>query len=147
VKFINEQRYRFGVEPICQALEVAPSTYYAAISRPPSLRQLRDEELKVEIARVHRESYDGTYGIEKVWLQLNREKIEVGRDRVARLMRELGLEGVLKGKKKRTTVPADLADRPADLVHREFKADGPNRLWVADLTYVSTWVGFVYVSF
>jgi putative transposase len=147
VNFVNAERYRFGVEPICQALEVAPSTYYAAISRPPSVRQLRDDQLKVEIGRVHRESYDGTYGIEKVWLQMNREGVEVGRDRVARLMRDMGVEGVVRGKRQRTTIRDDLADRPADLVDREFKASGPNRLWVADLTYVSTWAGFAYVSF
>jgi len=127
-------------------LEVAPSTYYAAKSRPTSTRRLRDEELKAEIERVHKENF-GVYGIEKVWRQLHREGIGVGRDRVARLMRELNLEGAVRGQRKRTTVAGELDERPADLVDRNFRAPAPNRLWVADLTYVSTWSGFVYVAF
>ena len=87
------------------------------------------------------------YGIEKVWRQLNREDIAVGRERVARLMREMGLEGVVRGKSKRTTIPGELAERPPDLVDRKFTAPAPNRLWVADLTYVWTRAGFVYVAF
>jgi putative transposase len=144
--YIDGHKDQFGVEPICQALEVAPSTYYAATSRPTSARRLRDEELKVEIARVHEENF-GVYGVEKVWRQLNREGVRVGRDRVARLMRELNLEGVVRGKRKRTTVAGELDERPEDLVDRDFRAPAPNRLWVADLTYVSTWSGFVYVAF
>ncbi len=143
---IDTYRDQFGVEPICQVLEVAPSTYYAAKSRPTSARRLRDEELKVEIARVHEENF-GVYGIEKVWRQLNREGVSVGRDRVARLMQELNLEGVVRGQRKRTTVASDLDERPADLVDRNFRAPAPNRLCVADLTYVSTWSGFVYMAF
>jgi putative transposase len=146
VRFINEYRGRWGIEPICTALQVAPSTYYAAVSRLPSARQLSDQLLKVEIARVHRDNF-GVYGIEKVWQQLNREGNKIGRDRVARLMDELELSGVVRGKKKRTTVPAEVSQRPADLVERQFTAAEPNRLWVADLTYVSTWSGFVYVAF
>jgi putative transposase len=145
VKFIRAQRERWGVEPICKALQVAPSTYYAAISRPLSRRRQRDERLKTEIGRVHRENF-GVYGIEKVWRQLNREGTRVGRDRVARLMAELGLQGVVRGKRKRTTFPDELSQRPADLVERNFTAAAPNRSWVADLTYVSTWTGFVYVA-
>ena len=144
--YIDAYKDQFGVEPICQVLEVAPSTYYAATSRPTSARRLRDEDLKVEIARVHEENF-GVYGVEKVWRQLNREGVRVGRDRVARLMRELGLEGVVRGKKKRTTLPGELDERPADLVDRNFRSTAPNRLWVADLSYVSTWSGFVYVAF
>jgi putative transposase len=144
--YVDAYKDQFGVEPICQVLEVAPSTYYAATTRPASVRQVRDEELKVEIARVHEENL-GVYGVEKVWRQLNREGVRVGRDRVARLMRELNLEGVVRGKRKRTTVAAELDERPADLVDRNFRAPAPNRLWVADLTYVSTWAGFVYVAF
>jgi putative transposase len=144
--YIDEYKDQFGVEPICQVLEVAPPTYYAAISRPPSARRLRDEELKAAIARVHQNNF-GVYGIEKVWHQLNREGIRVGRNRVARLMQELGLEGVVRGQRKRTTVSAGLDERPTDLVDRNFRAPAPNRLWVADLTYVSTWSGFVYVAF
>jgi putative transposase len=146
VNFINAERYHFGVEPICQVLEVAPSTYYAAISRPASARELRDQELKAEIGRVHKDNF-GVYGVEKVWRQLNREGIVVGRDRVARLMQELNLEGVRRGKPKRTTFPAEVGERPADLVDRKFTAPAPNRLWVADLTYVPTWSGFAYTAF
>ena len=146
MRFINTHRYRFGVEPICQTLEVAPSTYYDAISRPTSARALRDEELKVEIARVHKENF-AVYGIEKAWRQLRREGFDVGRDRVARLMGKLGLEGAVSGKKKRTTIPDQTGDRPTDLVDRKFSAEAPNRLWVADLTYVATWSGFVFVAF
>jgi putative transposase len=130
--YIDAYKDQFGVEPICQVLEVAPSTYYAATSRPTSARRLRDEELKVEIARVHEENF-GVYGVEKVWRQLNREGVRVGRDRVARLMRELNLEGVVRGKRKRTTVAGELDERPEDLVDRDFRAPAPNRLWVADL--------------
>jgi putative transposase len=146
VNFINAERYRFGVEPICQVLEVAPSTYYETISRPASARELRDQELKVEIGRVHSCNF-GVYGIEKVWRQLNREGIAVGRDRVARLMQELNLEGVRRGKQKRTTITSAVSERPADLVDRKFSAQAPNRLWVADLTYVPTWSGFAYTAF
>ena len=146
MNFINEYRDRFGVEPICQTLEVALSTYYAALSRPPSARRRRDDELKVEVGRVHKDNLD-VYGVEKVWKQLRREHIEVGRDRVGRLMAELELEGVVRGKVWRTTLPSETGARPADLVERNFTATAPNRLWVADLTYVSTWAGVSYVAF
>jgi len=146
VKFIGAHRERWGVEPICTALQVAPSTYYAVASHRPSARQLSDERLKIVIARVHRENL-GVYGIEKVWRQLKREGHKVGRDRVARLMDDLELSGVVRGKKKRTTIPVEVSPRPADLVERNFTATAPNRLWVSDLTYVSTWTGFVYVAF
>jgi putative transposase len=146
VSFISAHRERWGIEPICKTLQVAPSTYYAAVSHQPSTRQLSDERLKPEIARVHRSNF-GVYGIEKVWRQLNREGHTVGRDRVGRLMDDLGLSGVVRGKRKRTTYPADAGQRPADLVERNFTACAPNQLWVADLTYVSTWSGFVYVAF
>jgi putative transposase len=124
--YIDAYKDQFGVEPICQVLEVAPSTYYAATSRPTSARRLRDEELKVEIARVHEENF-GVYGVEKVWRQLNREGVRVGRDRVARLMRELNLEGVVRGKRKRTTVAGELDERPEDLVDRESRTLGSVR--------------------
>ena len=146
MKFINAFRDRWGVEPICDTLQVAPSTYYAALPRPPSHRQTRDNELKVEIARVHEENFD-VYGTEKVWKQLRRESIEVGRDRVGRLMAELELEGAVRGKTWLTTIPSSVSSRPADLVDRDFSATAPNRLWVADLTYVSTWPGVVYTAF
>jgi len=146
VSFINAYRECWGIEPICNTLQVAPSTYYAAVSRRPSARQLSDEQLKPEIARVHRDNF-GVYGIEKVWRQLKREGIQLGRDRVARLMDDMQLAGVVRGKRKRTTIPAEVSTRPADLVERNFTAAAPNALWVADLTYVSTWSGFCYVAF
>jgi putative transposase len=146
IAYIDANTDRFGVEPICQVLPIAPSTYYAAKRRPPSARALRDEELKAEIARVHAEHF-GVYGARKVWRQLHREGIGVARCTVERLMRQLGLEGVRRGKARRTTTPDLTAPRPADLVERDFSAARPNQLWVADLTYVATWSGFVYVAF
>lgn len=130
--FITAHRDRFGVEPICKALQIAPSTYYAAVSRQPSARAVRDTELKAEITRVHRSNF-GVYGIRKVWRQMLREDVPVGRDRVARLMAELGLAGVTRGTVKRTTIPAQVEQRPEDFVQRRFTAPAPNRLWVADL--------------
>ena len=121
-------------------------TYYAAKARPPSARSVRDGELKPEIVRVHRDNF-GVYGAAKVWAQLNREGISVARCTIERLMRELGLRGAVRGKPVRTTVGDDAAERPRDLVDRDFAAPAPNRLWVADLTYVRTWSGFVYVAF
>jgi putative transposase len=144
--YIDEHRDCFGVEPICSALQFAPRTYYAIKARPPSARALRDAELKPLIVRVHRDNF-GVYGVDKVWAQLNREGVRVARCTIARLMRELGLRGVVRGKPKYTTIPADAANRPRDLVDRRFVAGAPNRLWVADLTYVRTWSGFVYVAF
>ncbi len=140
-------RERFGVEPICHTLEIAPSTYYAALSRPPSTRQLEDERLRVEVKRVHKDNFD-VYGADKVWRQFRREGIDAGRDRIARLMHGLGLVGERRGKKKwRTTFLDESAPRPADLVARQFTAAAPNRLWVADLTYVSTWQTVAYAAF
>ena len=147
MKFINLHKKQWGVEPICKVLQFAPSTYYAAISRQASARAQRDAQLKLEIARVHRDNF-GVYGIEKVWRQLNREGTPVGRDRVHRLMDEMDLEGVVRGKRKPiTTIAREVDTRPDDLVERNFTAAGPNALWVADLTYVSTWNGFCYVAF
>ena len=144
--FIDEQRVSFGVEPICQILEIAPSSFYAARSRPPSARSLRDVELSADIGRIHAGNY-AVYGARKLWRALHREGTAVGRDQVARLMRGLGLAGAVRGKTRRTTVPSELSPRPADLVERVFSAPAPNRLWVADLTYVSTWSGFCYTAF
>jgi putative transposase len=145
-RFIDRHRDRFGVEPICKVLEIAPSSYYAHNSRPPSARAVRDARLKVETKRVFDDNFQ-VYGAEKLWRQLHREGIAVGRDRVARLMRQLGIRGVVRGAKRRTTTPAEPDQRPADLVNRDFTAPAPNRLWVADLTYVATWAGFAYVAF
>jgi putative transposase len=146
VSFVDEHRHRFGVEPICAALQVAPSTYWAAKRRPRCRRACRDADLSVEIRRVHGENF-GVYGARKVWRQLNREGHRVARCTTERLMRQMGLCGVRRGKPKRTTVPDDAAERPEDLVERNFAAPAPNRLWVADLTYVRTWSGFCYVAF
>jgi putative transposase len=146
IAFIDGHKDRFGVEPICRVLPIAPSTYHDACRRLPSARRCRDKELKVEISRVHAEHF-GVYGARKVWRQLHREGIAVARCTVERLMRQLGLEGVRRGKPRKTTTPDATAARPADLVERNFSAARPNQLWVADLTYVATWSGFVYVAF
>jgi putative transposase len=145
IAYIHEHKDRFGVEPICRVLPIAPSTYYDATRRPASARALRDQELKAEIGRVHAEHF-GVYGARKVWRQLGREGIAVARCTVERLMGELHLEGVRRGKTRRTTTPDQGRPRPADLVERNFSAQRPNQLWVADLTYVATWSGFVYVA-
>jgi transposase InsO family protein len=151
VKFIDAHREGPGVEPICRQLPIAPSVYYeqkareADPSRLPK-RAVRDEGLREEIERVWKENF-GVYGARKVWRQLLREEVSVARCTVERLMREMGLQGVVRGRKVKTTVPDELAERPMDLVQRDFTADRPNRLWVADLTYVATWSGFVYVAF
>ena len=145
IAYIDRNKHRYGVEPICRVLPIAPSTYYAARHRPLSARAVRDTKLKVEIARVHAEHF-GVYGARKVWRQLHREGIGVARCTVERLMGELGLEGVRRGKPRRITTPDGAAPRPADLVERDFSAQRPNQLWVADLTYVATWSGFVYVA-
>jgi putative transposase len=133
IAYIDRHKDRFGVEPICRVLPIAPSTYHAAKRRPLSARALRDEELKAEITRVHRDNF-GVYGARKVWRQLHREGIAVARCTVERLMGELGLEGVRRGKPRRTTTADTTVARPADLVERSFSAARPNQLWVADLT-------------
>jgi putative transposase len=158
VSFVDENRdnrgdggLRWGVEPICQVLceqglQIAPATYYAAKSRPPSSRAVRDEHLKSVIATVHADNY-GVYGARKMQAALRRaEGIVIGRDQTARLMRELGLRGVRRGGPKRTTSGDATAPRPADLVERTFHAERPDRLWVVDLTYIRTWVGFAYLA-
>ena len=151
VAFIDDYRREYGVEPICAVLPIAPSTYYARKAREldPALRSeraRRDERLRIEIQRVWEQNFK-LYGVRKVWRQLNREGITVARCTVARLMAELGLSGAVRGRRLRTTIPADAADRPSDLVARDFTAERPNQLWVSDLTYVATWRGFVYVAF
>jgi putative transposase len=151
VRFIDGHKARFGVEPICRVLSehgcpIAPSTYYGAARRLPSARSLRDAQLRAAISRVHRDNY-GVYGARKVWLALNREGIPAARCTVERLMRELGLAGARRGKRRRTTVPDPSAARPADLVQRRFSPAAPDRLWVADFTYVPAWSGMVYVAF
>jgi putative transposase len=157
VTFLDEHKdrrtsdgLRWGVEPICQVLTehelaIAPATYYAAKSRPPSARAVRDGELKPLIAELHERNY-GVYGVRKMHAALRRDGVEIGRDRTGRLMRELGLAGVRRGKPKRTTIRDDAAARPADLVQRNFSAARPDRLWVCDLTYIRTWAGFGYLA-
>ena len=124
IAYIDANRDRFGVEPICKVLPIAPSTYYAVRRQPPSARRRRDQELKAEIGRVHAEHF-GVYGARKVWRQLHREGIAVARCTVERLMGELGLQGVRRGKPRRTTTPDVTAPRPVDLVERDFSAPGP----------------------
>ena len=149
--FIDAHRKDFGVEPICAQLPIAPSTYYEvkARERDPARRPARaqrDAVLRPEIDRVWHANFD-VYGVQKVWKQLHRERITVARCTVARLMHELALRGVVRGRRTTTTVPDLLADRPQDLVQRNFTATRPNQLWVSDFTYVAAWRGFVYVAF
>ncbi len=131
-RYTDDHKEEFGVEPICRVLQFAPATYYAAASRPPSVRQLRDEELKVEVLRVWQENRR-VYGADKVWTQLRREGVTVARCTVERLMRALGIAGVVRGKVVRTTFGDETMVRPADLVDRQFRAEAPNRLWAEDL--------------
>ena len=149
--FIDENRETYGVESICAELPIAPSTYWEHKRREreperSSARSRRDSELRVQIRRVW-ESNFGVYGARKVWRQLNRDGIGVARCTVERLMRLEGLKGVVRGETKRTTIADEDAARPADLVDRSFEAESPDRLWLADITYVRTWSGFAYVAF
>ena len=151
VSFIDAHRDEYGVDPICSVLPIAPSTYdeHAARRANPALlpaRAKRDAELRDLVDRVWRENFR-VYGVRKVWRQLNREGVEVARCTVERLMRAMGLQGAVRGRTFKTTIPDDAAMRPPDLVDRDFSASRPNELWVADLTYVATWRGFVYVTF
>jgi len=153
IMFIDQHRDEYGVEPICEVLPIAPSTYYVhrARMREPSLRSERakeDDALRIAIRRVWSESFEGVYGARKVWRVLQSEGVVVARCTVERLMREMGLSGVVRGRAfKVTTTHNDTLPRPPDLVARDFKAARPNELWVADITYVATWAGFVYVAF
>jgi len=151
VRFIEAHKSRFGVEPICTVLSehgcpIAPSTYYGARHRAVSARAARDADLKVKIATAHKDNF-GVYGARKVWLTLNREGTPAARCTVERLMKDLGLQGARRGKRVRTTIGNDAAARPTDLVGRDFNPLAPNRTWVADFTYCSTWSGMVYVAF
>ena len=151
IAFIDEHRGAYGVEPICRVLPIAPSTCHEHVARradPSRLpaRAHRDAGLQAEIGRVF-EGNLGVYGVRKVWHQLRREGVAVARCTVARLMRDMGLAGVIRGKPARTTVSDKAAPCPLDRVNRQFRAPAPNMLWVADFTYVSTWAGFVCVAF
>ncbi len=151
IAFIDDHRGDYGVEPICKVLPIAPSTYHDHVAKrldPSRLsaRAKRDEAMKVEVHRVFEENFR-VYGVRKVWHQLQREGFDVARCTVARLMRRMGLEGAIRGRKIRTTLGDKAAPCPLDRVNRQFRAPAPNMLWVSDFTYVSTWTGFVYVAF
>ena len=151
IGFIDDYRGAYGVEPICRVLKIAPSTYHAHDARrrrpdtaPPRVQ--RDAALRVEIRRVFDENFQ-VYGVRKVWRQLVREGEDVARCTVARLMRGMGLQGVIRGRRVKTTISDKAAPCPLDRVNRQFRAPRPNVLWVSDFTYVATWAGFVYVAF
>ena len=151
ISFIDEHRPVLGVEPICKVLPIAPSTYYDTLAKRTDVDRLsgrarRDVSLKIEIRRVFDANYR-VYGVRKVWRQLRREGFDVARCTVARLMKTMGLQGVIRGKPVRTTVSDKAVPCPLDQVNRQFHAPAPNRLWVSDFTYVSTWTGMVYVAF
>jgi len=151
VSFIDAHRAEHGVEPICKVLPIAPSTYHDHLAKRAeparrSARAKRDAALRPEIHRVFDENWQ-VYGVRKVWRQLGREGITVARGTVARLMKDMGLQGIIRGKPHRTTVPDKKAPCPLDKVNRQFRVSAPNRLWVSDFTYVATWKGFAYVAF
>jgi transposase InsO family protein len=151
IAFIDDQREVHGVEPICKVLPIAPSTSHAHVAKRAdparlSARARRDAALKPEIARVFAQNFE-VYGVRKVWRQMAREGFTVARCTVERLMQDLGLQGVIRGKPVRTTVQDKAAPCPLDHVNRVFHAPAPNRLWLSDFTYVSTWAGMVYVAF
>jgi transposase InsO family protein len=137
---------RLGVEPICETLQVASSTYYAARDREPSARERSDRQLIPRLTEIWEANYS-VYGSRKLWLAARRAGIDVGRDQTARLMRRAGIQGTLRRKRVRTTRPDASAGRHPDLVNRQFKAERPNDLWVTDLTFVATWAGVAYVCF
>jgi putative transposase len=151
IAFIDDHRWAYGVEPICKVLPIAPSTYHAHAARridPARLapRAKRDLVLAAEIRRVFEANFR-VYGVRKVWRQLGREGVGVARCTVARLMRQMGLQGAVRGREVRTTVSNPAASCPLDRVNRQFRAPRPNVLWLSDFTYVATWQGFVYVAF
>ncbi|WP_420854998.1 IS3 family transposase [Rhodococcus pseudokoreensis] len=153
VEFIDQFKGDHGVQPICDTLKdtdtdaaIAPSTYYAAKTRPESARSNRDRELTDQITAIHDHNYS-VYGVRKVYAEMHRQGTPVARCTVARLMKEAGLKGIVRSKSPRTTRPAAETERPADLVERSFVADAPNQLWVADITYCRTFSGWVYAAF
>ena len=151
IAFIDEHRSRLGVEPICRLLPIAPSTYYEGVAKRTdvdrlSARARNDIAMKIEIRRAFNENFQ-VYGVRKVWRQLQREGFDVARCTVARLMRAMGLQGVIRGKPVKTTVSDKASPCPLDRVNRQFRAPAPNMLWLSDFTYVATWQGFVYVAF
>jgi putative transposase len=145
-EFVDANRDEFGVEPICRTLQVAPSTYYDYKKRPLSARAMRDAVMMPILLALFQANYS-VYGVRKLWVAAKRDGHDIGRDQVARLMKQLGIRGVTRSRRIRTTRPDDQASRPPDLVDRDFTARGPNQLWVTDLTYVPTWSGVGYVCF
>jgi transposase InsO family protein len=135
-----------GVDPVCRVLNLSPSTYFARKKRPKSARRARDEQLMPLIEQIHAES-GGTYGARRITRALKRKGVDVARCTIERLMAELDIEGVIRGRRRRTTIPEPSAPRPPDLVDRDFTASRPDQLWVADMTYVRTWSGWAYVAF
>jgi transposase InsO family protein len=146
IRFIDEHKAEYGIESICNELPIAVSTYHDNKARQPSARELSDAELLPEVQRVWESNYR-VYGRRKVWAQLNREGIQIGRDRCERLMKQAGIAGVVRGRKPRTTIADTKAPRAPDLVDRDWNVDAPNRVWVTDFTYVRTWQKMVYVAF
>jgi putative transposase len=146
VEFIDANREEFGVEPICRVLQVAPSTYYDVKARPPSARARRDAELAPKLRAIWERNYS-VYGRRKLWVAAGKAGLEVGRDQVARLMRQMGLRGATRARKRFTTRSDPAAVRAPDLLRRDFTATRPDHKWVADFTYCSTWTGIVYVAF
>ena len=146
VDYIDQHREVYGVEPICAVLPIASSTYYDNKKRPPSARAIRDAVMMPILLALFQANYK-VYGVRKLWVAATRAGHDIGRDQVGRLMKQLGIQGVSRRRKVRTTIPDDAADRPEDLVDRDFTADRPNQLWVTDLTYVPTWGGMGYVCF
>jgi putative transposase len=146
VDYIDQHRKVYGVEPICAVLPIASSTYYDNKKRPLSARALRDAVMMPILLALFTANYK-VYGVRKLWVAAKRAGHDIGRDQVGRLMKQLGIQGVSRRRKVRTTIPDGSATRPPDLVDRDFTADAPNRLWVTDLTYVPTWDGMGYVCF
>ena len=151
VSFVDDHRAEHGVEPICKVLPIAPSTYYDRLAKRAdpacrSDRARRDEALRSEIERIFDANYK-VYGVRKIWHQMRREGFDVARCTVARLMKEMGLQGVIRGKPHKTTIPDKAASCPLDKVNRQFRVPAPDMLWVSDFTYVATWTGFVHVAF
>lgn len=146
VDFIDRNKGEFGVQPICDVLQFASSTYRSAKARPPSKRSLRDAELVPELVELWKANYS-VYGARKLWVAARKAGYEIGRDQIARLMRQAGIRGIKRSKRVRTTRSDDSAERSPDLVDRDFTATAPNQLWVMDLTYVPTWSGVAYVCF
>ena len=151
IAFIDDHRDKHGVEPICDMLPIAPATYCDHLARradPARLsdRAKRDEELRPHIQRVSDANWR-VYGVRKVWRQLRREGVDVARCTVARLMKAMGIQGIIRGKPHKTTIPDKKLPCPLDKVNRQFRVPAPNMLWVSDFTYVATWKGFVYVAF